>query len=177
MAATKQLPLLTPYYLEKGLCQLAHSLYGSRLCRECLLPLCPNQDQGEREQGRCGRLGRRGRGKPGVASRLFCNRPQGHAHSPSFPRCRLGRLESPRGNSRAPAGQKSPGDRLPSSGSHTLLRVGTRGPLHRTPPFLPPSIPPRHQPPTCPSHHDHSSSRKAICTGSLRSRAQRAQSR
>lgn len=42
----------------------------------------------------------------------------------------MGRLESPRGNSRAPAGQKAAGDRLPSSGSHTLLRVGTRGSLH-----------------------------------------------
>lgn len=91
----------------------------------------------------------------------------------------VGKAGESSGNSRAPAGQKAPGDRLPSKRiAHPASRRDTRPspPLHRTPPLLPPSISPRHQPPTSSSHRDHSSSRKAIRTGSLRSRTQRAPS-
>lgn len=125
-------------------------------------------------------------GRPGVASRLFCNQPQGHAHSPSFPRYRLGRPARPR-EIPAPllARKRQETDLL----AHTPLGVQGHASLSYS---APSSIPPPSFYPTAPSIplHTHTTTtitfslsplelserRPAVCTGSLISRAQRAPS-
>lgn len=79
-------------------------------------------------------------GRPGVASRLFCNQPQGHAHSPSFPQNRLGRPASPREIPASLLARKSQEtDLLQAERTLLLERRDTRLSLISAPSSAPPS--------------------------------------
>jgi hypothetical protein len=133
------------------------------------------QAQGEREQGKCGRLGRRGRRKArGLLPDFSVTDLKA---TPTALVSHVAGWEGWRILGKFPRSCWPESARRATSFkwiAHPTSRRDTRP--SATPPLLPPSIPPRHQPPTSPSHHDHSSSWKVICTGSLRRSAKGSES-
>lgn len=133
------------------------------------------QAQWEREQGKCGRLGRRGRRKArGLLPDFSVTDLKA---TPTALVSHVAGWEGWRILGKFPRSCWPESARRATSFkwiAHPTSRRDTRP--SATPPLLPPSIPPRHQPPTSPSHHDHSSSWKVICTGSLRRSAKGSES-